>query len=97
MNLFAAFGRFKGWNLINIVAYCANFVWQLLERSQNAALLGSPARAHTTTPARSILEPPEIRIPPYYGHTAVVQFVSNLEGLHALILITLTYKTVSEL
>ena len=35
-----------------------------------------------TIPTGSKLEAPEIRMPPYYGHTAVNPTVSTLEGLH---------------
>ena len=35
----------------------------------------------------SIQEAPELRIPPYYGHTAVVSTVSTLEGLRCISLL----------
>ena len=51
-----------------------------------AGLTSQSTHYHTRHAEVYCMEPPEIRIPPYYRHTAVVQFVSNLEGLHALIL-----------
>ena len=54
------------------------------ERSENAASLCSPARVHIITLTGSIPEAPEVQIPPYYGHTAVVPTVSALEGLHCI-------------
>ena len=68
------------------------------QQFKNAASLCSPAQVHITTltgsilasypghEARSIPEGPEMRIPPYYEHIAVVSMVSTLEGLHCIIL-----------
>ena len=54
------------------------------ERSKIALSLCSTARVHITTPTGSIPKTPEIRIPLYYGYTAVVPTVSGLEGLHCI-------------
>ena len=62
------------------------------EKSENAALLSSPARVHITTPTGSIPEPPEIRIPPYYVHTAVVPTVSALKGFHCKAEVAVTFS-----
>ena len=69
-----------------IVTYRANLSQHRMpmERSENAALWCSPARAHITMPTGSMLEATEIQISPYYGHTVVVPTVSALEGFHCI-------------
>ena len=74
----------KTGNYINIVTHCANLSQHCTatERSENAALLYSPTQVHITMPPRSILEAPDIWIPPYHGYTAVVPTVSALEAVY---------------
>ena len=50
-----------------------------MERSKNAASSYSPAQVHIIMLTGSMQEAPEIQIPSYYGHTAVVPTVSTLE------------------
>ena len=84
VKLCATFSGFENRHYINIVAHLANLSQPRtgLQRSKNAASFCSPAREHITTPTRSIPEAPEIKIPPYYGHTVVVPMVFALEGFH---------------
>ena len=72
--------------IISIVGHRANLlnlIWQ--EKGPKiAASLCSPTQVHITMPTRSIPEAAEIRIPPYYRHTAVVPKVSTLEELNCI-------------
>ena len=63
---------------ISIIARCANVSEHCTttEKSENEVSLCSTAQVHNTTPTRSILEAPEVLIPPYYEHTVVVPTVS---------------------
>ena len=70
----------KAGHYINIVAHHPNFNLVRQQKDlKDVASLYSPARVHITTPTGSIPEAPEIRTPPYYGHTVVVQTVSGFE------------------
>ena len=95
VNLCAGFGRLKDWAFC--VTHHANISQPhtAMERSENVASLCSPERIHITMPTGSIPEAPEIRIPPYYRHTAVAPMVSTLEGPHCIWYMKCKYHAVN--
>ena len=58
---------FDGFNIVTHRAYLSQ-PRTATKKLENVASLCLPARAHITTPTRSVPEVPEIRVPPYYGH-----------------------------
>lgn len=66
-----------------VVLTFLNSIWQRKDL-KNAASLCSPAWVHIIMPTKSMWEAPEMQIPPYFKHTAVVPTVSALEGLHCM-------------